>query len=71
MLRCGVKMMDNFPELPLEPPDPRVLCKCHFCGEDILEGEVHWIHNDWPVHLDHFDIDVAKYLKCTKADGRE
>lgn len=63
--------MDNLPELPLEPPEPRVLCKCHFCGEDIFEGEEHWIHNDWPVHLDDFPIDVAKYLKCTKADGRE
>ncbi len=60
-----------FPEPPLDPPEPNVLCKCHFCGEEIYVGEEHWVHNDWPVHLDHFDIDVAKYLGCTRADGRE
>ena len=76
MLRCGVKMMDNFPELPLDPPEPRVLCKCHFCGEDIFEGEVHWIYNGWHVHLNHFeDPDTIKGVKedndLWETDGRE
>ena len=29
----------GLPEPPLEPPEPKVICTCEHCGDDINEGD--------------------------------
>lgn len=30
------------PEMPLDPPAPKVVCNCDECGEDIEEGQEYY-----------------------------
>lgn len=42
--------MDNIPELPLEPPEPRQLGCCLWCGEEIYEDNAIFTGEGGMVH---------------------
>lgn len=31
--------LERIPEPPLDPPEPRVVCRCELCGDEIYEGD--------------------------------
>lgn len=44
--------MDNIPELPLEPPEDKIVAYCRRCGDEIYEGNAFRVVDGWPVHWD-------------------
>lgn len=48
----------GMPEPSLDPPEPKVISTCEFCGEDILEGDEIVEFDGVEYHRDCFD-DIA------------
>lgn len=45
-------MRNDIPELPLEPPEDKIVAYCRRCGGEIYEGNAFRVVDGWPIHWD-------------------
>lgn len=57
----------QMPEPPLDPPEPRVVCDCDMCGEEICEGNYAYRINDSIIC--QFCIDNACFIAGMEDEG--